>query len=86
MAIKQISKRVTKGQAIIDLQKQIKDSFNVINSAALNIEAAIDEMKHDSEYSLDEMQEFKNVLTYALDESLKGYDKWKEIFDSIVLE
>jgi hypothetical protein len=86
MAIKAISKKIIKGQAIVDLQKQIKDSFNVINSAALNVDAAIKEMKKDPDFTLDEMQEFKNILTYALDETMKGYDKWEELFNSIVLE
>lgn len=86
MSIKTTYKRVSKGQAIIDLKKQISDSFKVINSAILNIEASAKEMKIDSDFSLDEIQEFKGLITYALSELDKNYHKWQEIFENIVLE
>jgi hypothetical protein len=86
MDIKTISKRAVKGQAILDLKKQIEDSLNVVNSAVLNLEAAIKEMKTDSDFNLDEMQEFKNIINYAITESLKKRSTWIEKYNSIVIE
>lgn len=85
MAILKTSKRVIKGQSITDIQSQMESAFNVINSAILNVDAAIKEMKKDPDFTIDEIQEFKNILTYALDETLESYNKWQTIFDDIII-
>ncbi len=85
MAILKTSKRIIKGQSITDIQSQMESAFNVINSAILNVDAAIKEMKKDPDFTIDEIQEFKNILTYALDETLESYNKWQTIFDDIII-
>jgi hypothetical protein len=86
MAIKKITKQITKGNAIIDLQEQIKSAFNIINSAILNVESAAEELRGDPDFSIDNMQEFKSIITYALDQTDKLKSSWQEIFDSIIIE
>jgi formiminotetrahydrofolate cyclodeaminase len=85
MAIKTITKRIKKGQAIIDLKSQIQNSFNVVNSAILNIEATLNEMKNDPDFNFDEMQEFKNILLDTLGKSNKIKNKCTEIYNEISL-
>lgn len=85
MAIKTITKRIKKGQAIIDLKSQIENSFNVINSAVLNVEAILKEIKTDPDFNLDEMQEFKNILLNSRTRAIKIKDKCTEIYNEIIL-
>jgi soluble cytochrome b562 len=85
MDIKTARKKTIKGQAILDLKKQVDDALNIINSAVLNIESAINEMKKDPVFDIQEMQEFKNVLAYAINETLKDYNKWSDKYSEIVI-
>jgi hypothetical protein len=85
MAIKNVVKKINKGQAIIDLRSQIKDSLNVINSVVLNSDAAVKAMKKDSDFTLDEIQEYVNIIIYALNETQKMRKSWQEIFNAINL-
>jgi hypothetical protein len=84
--MKLTTKRVEKGQAIIDLQTQIFDSVNIINSASLNIRATCENLKIDPDFTLDEIQEFKNVLL-STNEKLKMLSQTiQTIYDEIILQ
>jgi hypothetical protein len=84
--MKLTTKRVEKGQAIIDLQAQIFDSVNIINSASLNIRATCENLKIDPDFTLDEIQEFKNVLL-STNEKLKMLSQTiQTIYDEIILQ
>lgn len=86
MDIKTTTKKVIKGQAILDLKKQAQDALNVINSVVLNIEAAIKEIKKDSSFSYQEAQEFKNILNFILLETMNKRHDWLEKFYDIKIE
>jgi hypothetical protein len=86
MQLFKTKKRVEKGQSVIDLQAQIFDSVNIINSASLNIQQTCENLKIDPDFTLDEIQEFKNILL-STNEKLKTLSKTVQtIYDEIILQ
>jgi len=86
MRLFKTKKRVEKGQAAIDLQTQMFDSVDVINSASLNIRETCENLKNDSDFDLDEIQEFKNILL-STNEKLKTLSQTiQTIYDEIILQ
>jgi len=86
MRLFKTKKRVERGQSAIALETQIFDSVDVINSASLNIQATCENLKNDPDFTLDEIQEFKNILL-STNEKLKILSqKIQNMYDEIILQ